>query len=408
MTTTTQLYEHKLEDIIEYLERVAEKPFYRNLFGENDFKPQDIGSIEDFETVPFTRTEQFLADYDENPPRGSFYSDAVRHITIRPAGDRLMPQYLTDADVESYAEGFGEMFTSMGIEPGDVVVNGMRYGLFFGGVITHMALNEIGAAVVPVGSVEPEQAARWIDEFDADALVSYPSAALEIIAERDVELDLFMGAGEPFTSVPGLREEIREGFGGDTTVVGFFGLAEAGPVAGECRYENGLHISDDHSIVEIVDPESGEPLETDERGEIVVTTLQKEAVPITRFRTGDLAKITVDECECGRRLSLPNGVIGRADNQIKIKEVRFFPDSVSLALADFPALTGDFTVEVSRPSGGDYVEIVCEADNPAAVDTDELREALEYELFFTPDQVEVVDSLQSDQQVIDHRYSSAQ
>jgi len=178
-------------------------------------------------------------------------------------------------------------------------------------------------------------------------------------------------------------------------------MAECTPIACECMHENGLHVTTDYCYVEVIDPETGEVVGEGERGEVVVTHLNKEAMPMQRFRTGDLAYLEEVECECGRTLTMPKGVFGRTDEMYKVKGVKVYPSQIPIVLKSFSELTGKFRMEINRTEKGtDYLKIVVEGK----CDAEKLKAMLKEALLVTPD-VEVVDRL-DETGVVDLRYSA--
>jgi phenylacetate-CoA ligase len=395
MSTVAALFDHRLDALQDQLAHVAEIPFYREFYADHG-DPTAVSSVADLQELPFTDTKTIMGAFDEHPPHGSFFTEDVRQINMTPAGDDLMPEYNSEADIERLGRAMGEQYETMGVAPGDKV--------FIGGLAAHYGLQEAGGAVIPVGPGDSEQAAGMAQRLDANVIQAFPSFGLKIAEAADVELDLFIGGGEPFTSIPGLREDVRSAFAGDPTVVDVYALSEIVPVAAECHHENGLHVFDDHVFVEVIDPETEEPVEPGERGEIVLTHLGKEAMPLVRYRTGDLTRVAETTCGCGRSLTLPEGVFGRVDNRLKLKGVKFYPGSIGPVLVEFPDLTGEYVVEASRPDETDHLRIVAELEAGGSVDTEALEAALRRELVVGPDEVEVVTDLDADETVRDQRY----
>lgn len=401
MPATIKAFDHRLGQLQDQLDRATRLEFYDGHFQGVD---TDLNSISDLQSLPFTTTEMLLDDFEASPPLGSVYSDAVRQMNLTPAGDDLMPAFNTEYDVKRIGESLGTQFESQGIEEGDVVLQCLGYELFIGGWAMHFGLTAAGATVLPVGPGDSEQAAAMAQRFDADAIVANPSFGLKIAEQSDIEFDVFAGAGEPFTSVPGLREDVRDAFSGEPTIVDIFGLSEVIPVAAECRHENGLHVADDYVLVEVIDPTTEEPVNPGQRGEVVLTHLDKEAMPLIRYRTGDLATLVERDCPCGRSVTMPNGVFGRVDNQVKVKGVKFFPDVIRPVLMDFPALSGEFSVEISAKDKTDHLVVRCTSPNPNVVDTEALSEAITAELLITPNEIAVVEELETDDVIVDERY----
>jgi phenylacetate-CoA ligase len=214
------------------------------------------------------------------------------------------------------------------------------------------------------------------------------------VGEAGASVDTFVGAGEPFTSIPGLREDVKEALDAETAV-DYFGTRQILPVAAETAAEDGLHVSDEYAFVEVIDPDSGEVLPYGERGELVVTHLQKEGCPLVRYRTGDLTEWEERDGE----VVLPDGVIGRTDNRLKVKGVKLYPESLGTVLAGFGGLSGEFRLEVTRPSSTDEIKLVVEGE----ADVGELASAVKERLLVAPDDIELVDDI-DETGVHDERY----
>ncbi|TKR26017.1 phenylacetate--CoA ligase family protein [Natronomonas salsuginis] len=381
-----------LADLEEQLERAAEHDLYAEAFAEADVDPTDLGSWADFQSIPFTESGDLKADFDAHGPEGSLYTEGAM-ISFSPLGDDLAPMFDTRADLDYEAEVNADLFEAAGIKPGDRVLNTFGYHLFGTGILLQRGLEELGAEVFPVGPGDSEQAAGFISEYDVDVLVGNPSFALKI-AEAGASVDVLVGGGEPFTSIPGYREEVKDALDCETAI-DYFGTRHVLPIAAETDAENGLRVATDYAIVEIVDPDSGEPLPLGERGEVVVTHRRKEGFPLVRFRTGDLAELE----RRGDDLVLPDGVIGRTDDRLKVKGVKVYPESIPAVLAAFDGLTGEFAVRVTRPESTDHLEIVCEG----TADEAELAEALASRLVISPDELTLVDDLE-EPGVFDERY----
>lgn len=373
------------------LARVAEHELYERSFAAAGFDP-DVESWDDFREAPLLTPGDLEEDYETNGPEGSLYRDAVM-MSFTPLGDALAPVFDTRDDLRHQAEINANAFERAGVEPGDRVLNTFGYHTFGTGIVVHRGLEALGAEVIPAGPGDSEAAADTMDTYDVDALVGNPSYALKI-AEAGGSARVFVGAGEPFTAVPGLRDAVTEALGADVAV-DYFGTRQILPVAVETAAEDGLHVLDDYAVVEIIDPDTEEPLSAGERGELVVTHVRKEGVPLVRYRTGDLAELTVR----GDDVVLPDGVIGRTDERLKVKGVKVYPESLELVLAGFDGLTGEYRLEVTRPASTDHVRLLVEGD----ADVDAVGDAVGDRLLVSPDEVEIVDELDGSG-VVDERY----
>jgi phenylacetate-CoA ligase len=373
-----------LTAVNEQLERVAAYDLY------DDIGPVD--SWEAFRELPFLTGKDLKADYEEYTPEGSLY-DGAAMMCFTPLGDDLAPVFDTTADLEWQAEANARAFERAGIEAGDRVLNTFGYHTFGTGIIFQRGLEALGAEVIPAGPGESEQAAGTVSQFDVDALVGNPSFALKV-GEAGASVDTFIGAGEPFTSIPGMRERVKDALDADTAV-DYFGTRQILPVAAETESEDGLYLLDDYALIEVIDPDTGELLPFGERGELVVTHLKKEGCPLVRYRTGDLAEWEQRDGE----IVLPDGVIGRTDGRLKVKGVKLYPESLGTVLAGFEGLTGEFRLEVSRPESTDQIRLVVEGD----ADIEELAAAVKDRLLIAPNEVELVDDIE-ETGVIDERY----
>ena len=371
------------------LARVTEHELYADHLADADL---GVDSAEAFRDLPFLTGEDLEADYDADPPEGTCY-DGAAMLCFTPLGDGLAPVFDTRRDLEWQAEANARAFERAGIGPGDRVANTFGYHTFGTGLLLQRGLEELGAEVLPLGPGDSGETAGTIERYDVDALVGNPSFALKL-AEAGASVDVFVGGGEPFTSVPGLRADVKEALDAETAV-DYFGTRQILPVAVETASEDGLRVLDEYALVEVIDPDTGEVLDYGERGELVVTHLRKEASPLVRYRTGDLAEWEERDGE----VVLPNGVIGRTDGRLKVKGVKLYPESLGTVLAGFPDLTGEYRLEVSRPGSTDRLALVCEGE----ADVDDLRAAVKRRLLVTPDEVRLVEDLDGPG-VADERY----
>jgi len=381
-----------LDAVRQQVERATNFEFYESRLADADVDPSAIDSWDDFRDLPFTTTEALEDDFEADPPTGSLYDEAAM-VTFSPMGEGLAPVFDTRADIQHQASVNADIFERAGIEPGDRVVNTFGYQLFGTGYVIHRALEALGAEVFPLGPGDSEQAVDIITEYDVDALIGNPSFALKI-GDAGGQVDTFVGAGEPFTSVPGRRTAVKDALDA-SRALDYFGTRHIMPIAAETVTEDGLHVADDYAIVEVVDPDSGEILPEGERGEIVVTHVKKEGIPLIRYRTGDLAELEQRDGE----VVLPEGVIGRTDERLKIKGVKIYPESIETVLAAFDGLTGEYRIEVEQAGSTDHLTVICEG----TADTDALANELGERLLISPDAVELSEELDPDG-IVDNRY----
>ena len=332
---------------------------------------------------PFTEKSQLRDAY----PYGLLRVPLSRLVRLHASsGTRGKPTVVgyTAADLDAWTELMARCMTMAGVRPGMLVHNANSYGLFTGGHGFHQGAERIGAAVLPVSGGFTARQAMLLADLGAQVLVSTPSYAVVIaqaiadagidVASLKLELGLF--GGEPWTE--SLRAEIERGLPG-LRAVNFYGLSEmCGPgVAAECiEARDGLHVHEDHFLVEIVDPDTGAPLDEGAEGELVFTTLRKEAMPLLRYRTGDIASLTTEPCVCGRTIARIHGLRGRRDDMIIVRGVNVYPSNVEYALLSIPSAAPHYQLVVSRAGAMDELLVQCEpADD--TVDPTALRAAVE-------------------------------
>lgn len=392
--------EETLNAVRSQLQRVREYDLYEEQFDRAGIDMESIDSWEAFRSLPFLEDEDIEGDLIAHGPEGTLYPDSAM-LSFTPMDGDLAPVFDTEADLDYQTGVHKTVFERIGISDDHRALNTFGYHVFGTGILLHRGLEAVGAEVIPAGPGESEQAAQFIEEYDVDVLVGNPSFALKL-AQYDVSVDIFVGGGEPFTAVPGLRDRVKGALDCETAV-DYFGSRRASPVAVECSGERGLHVVTDNVVVEVVDPDTDETLESGERGELVVTHVRKSGTPLVRYRTGDLAELRVQECpDCGATVSLPDGVIGRTDDRLKIKGVKVYPGSIGTMLYGFEGLTGEYRLEVSQPESTDYLRLICEGGPD--VDIEALRNEIEDRLLIAPDEVEVVKELDEGARTVDNRY----
>ncbi|MCL7413720.1 MAG: phenylacetate--CoA ligase [ANME-2 cluster archaeon] len=324
-------------------------PFYRQGFG--NVRPQDITDLEDIARLPTTKK----TDLRENYPFGMFATsmrDVVRlHASSGTSGKSTVVGY-TAGDIGTWSDLMARNFTMVGLGPDDVFQNAVNYGLFTGGLGIHFGIERIGAIAVPSGTGNTKHQLEMMIDFGVTALHCTPSYALyltETAREHDLVdlLSLRIGCfgAEPWSA--NTRRELEETLG--INAYDSYGLSEMfGPgVAFECQEKDGLHIWDDHFLVEVLDRD-GEVVAPGERGELVLTSLTKEAMPLIRYRTGDITMIREDECPCGRTHTILEKVVGRADDMLIVRGINVFPSQIEGVLMNIPEVGDQFQVVIDR------------------------------------------------------------
>ncbi|HKR99441.1 MAG TPA: phenylacetate--CoA ligase, partial [Candidatus Dormibacteraeota bacterium] len=291
----------------------------------------------------------------------------------------------TRADLDTWTELMARCMTTAGVRPGMVVHNANGYGLFTGGLGFHQGGELIGTTVIPVSGGFSARQAMLLADLGGQALCATPSYAL-VIAQAvrdagldpasDLKLELGLFGGEPWTEA--LREEVERQLG--IAAMNFYGLSEmCGPgVAAEClRARSGLHVQEDHFLLEVIDPDTGSVLGPGEEGELVLSTLTKEALPLLRYRTGDIAAVVDEPCECGRTLARIGRLRGRRDDMLIVRGVNLFPSHVEHVLLKVDDVAPHYQLVIERPTAMDELTVQCE---PVAegLDHSEIRARVEH------------------------------
>lgn len=399
----TDLYGHRFEQLQEQLQHVSENAFYQELYEGSTVDPAEVSSLDEFQELPFVTTGQLSDAVLGADDHGPFFDTDVNRTYVTPAGDGLMPLYYTQKDWDRMTDAIGSRFKEIGIGDGDLVLNTIGYTPFLAGMLMHDGITKTGAVPVPAGAGDSEGAVGLAELYDIDAAIGFPSYIEKVAKQADLSLDVLISAGEPVIYYPERREELREVVGGADTVVDIYGLAAGGTVAAEDDSEDGMNVFDEYMILEIIDPETGEPVEMGESGEIVLTHLNQEAMPMVRFRTGDVSRLVGRD---GKPV-LPDGIFGRVDDRLKIKGVKIYPGSFEPALGRFDGLTGEYTLEVSQSdTGTDHLKLVCQVGTGGDVNSDDLAAALDKRVLVSVDEIEMVDEITNEERVLDHRSES--
>jgi phenylacetate-CoA ligase len=356
------------------------------LYGERlaDVEPGDIVSVEDVRRLPFTRKDDLRDTY----PFGMLAVPPEQltriHASSGTTGKLTVVGY-TAADVDLFARVNARSLAMAGAEPGMLLHNAYGYGLFTGGLGLHYGGERLGMAVVPVSGGMTERQLMLIEDFRPEVIACTPSYALTLaqafskrgVAPDEISLRYALLGAEPWTEE--MRSEVDAGLGVRST--NLFGLSEViGPgVSCECVEERaGLHVNEDHFLPEVVDRETGEPLPEGEEGVLVFTTLTKQALPLVRYWTGDIARLSSTPCGCGRTFVRMSRIAGRADDMLIIRGVNVFPTQVEAALLQLPELTPNYRIVVTRSGTLDEAEVEIEVSETflRAAGTDSLSEEL--------------------------------
>lgn len=357
-------------------------PVYRKKLDEAGIKPDEIRSVEDLSALPFTTKE----DLTESYPFGMFavpLEDVVRvHSSSGTTGKPKVVGY-TRQDIDTWAELMARTISCGGAGKNDIIQVTYGYGLFTGGLGVHYGAEKIGAMVIPISGGNTKRQIMVMQDFGATMLACTPSYALHIadtasemgVDIRDLPLKYGIFGAEPWTN--SLRRELETKMGVRATDI--YGLSEVmGPgVASECEVQDGLHVFDDHFIPEIIDPQTLEVLAPGTPGELVFTSLTKEAFPIIRYRTRDLSVLYPDLCPCGRTHARMGRITGRTDDMLIIRGVNVFPSQIETVLLDIEGTAPHYLIVVNRRDSLDDLEVWVEVSEEVFSDRIKGLEALE-------------------------------
>ncbi len=355
------------ERLKEVVQRVYDKvPYYRGQMDKAKVKPDDIRGIQDLHKLPFTTKEDLRLNY----PFGMFtvpLEDIVRvHASSGTTGKPTVVGY-TRKDIDTWAELMARALASAGTHKNDMVHNAYGYGLFTGGLGAHYGAEKLGATVIPISGGNTKRQIMIMQDFGSTVLLCTPSYALnlaEVISEMDIDpssLKLKVGifGAEPWSE--NMKQEIEKKLSLDA--IDIYGLSEViGPgVSCECiEGKQGLHIYEDHFLAEIINPETGEALPHGEMGELVFTTVTKEAFPIIRYRTKDLTKLMTEPCACGRTFNRMQRITGRTDDMLIIRGVNIFPSQVEHILMSIDEVEPHYQIIVDRRGALDVMDVQVE------------------------------------------------
>ncbi|WP_092704234.1 phenylacetate--CoA ligase PaaK [Halovenus aranensis] len=420
-TDRSEIREVQNERLQETVQNAYENvPLYREKMDEAGVHPDDIETVEDITKLPTTTKEDFRDEY----PDGLF---AVDHSEVRrlhaSSGTTGKPKIVayTEDDLDVWKEAMARSLSAAGVTEDDLVQNAYGYGLFTGGAGLQQGAETLGAALLPIGGGDTEKQLEMMTDLGSDALACTPSYSLYIaehaeeqgIDPRDLPISTVIFGAEPCTDP--MREEIERRL--DVNGIDLYGLSEiVGPgVSIECHEaQDGLHVWEDQFYPEVVDPATGEPVEAGEEGELVLTTLNKEALPVLRYRTGDMTSLNYEECECGRTMVRMDNVTGRSDDLLIVRGINLYPSQIEDTILEIDDVAPHYRIDLYQPENLDVIELTVEQAEDAQRGKDQLKEVvaerLDAVLAFTPDSLEIVDpgaiartEVGKVQRVYDHR-----
>jgi phenylacetate-CoA ligase len=353
--------------------------FYRKAFDEASVKPDDIKTISDIRRLPFTSKQ----DLRDNYPFGLFtvpMSSIVRlHASSGTTGRSVVVGY-TKRDIDTWSELMARCFVAAGLTKNDIIHNAYGYGLFTGGLGAHYGAEKLGASVIPISGGNTKRQLMILQDFGPTAICCTPSYALNLAEQgaamgvdmQSLKLRVGIFGAEPWSEQ--MRDEIENKL--NLTALNIYGLSEImGPgVSMECMEgRQGMHVFEDHFIVEAIHPETGEILPYGEEGELVFTTITKEAFPLIRYRTRDISMLMIEPCRCGRSHIRMDRVTGRSDDMLIIRGVNVFPSQIEAVLIGVTELEPHYQLIVDRSGTMDTLEIQVEVSEKIFSDSDEVR-----------------------------------
>ncbi len=359
----------QLERLKSVVEKVYHKvPLYKAKFDEAGIKPKDIKKLSDLAKLPFTTKDDLRKAF----PYGMFAEPMKKVVRVHSSsGTTGIPTVVgyTKKDIHTWSELTARVLTAGGLTSSDIVQISFGYSLFTGAFGMHYGAERVGATVIPISTGNTMRQILTMRDFKTTALICTPSYALQIYdTSREMGIDFkslnvrlgFFGA-EPWSE--SMRKEIEEKMG--ILATDNYGLSEViGPgFSGECIYKNGLHIWEDHFIPEIVDKKTLQVIDPSKEGELVVTTLTKEALPLIRYRTKDLTTLDYSRCDCGRTLCRMERVKGRSDDMLIIKGVNVFPSQIEDVIFSIPGILHQYLLVVDRKGRLDNLELQVEVES---------------------------------------------
>ena len=340
-------------------------PFYRKKFDALGIDPDSFRSLEDVSKLPFTSKDDLRVSY----PYGMFAVPLREVVRVQASsGTTGMPTAVgyTRNDIKSWSNLAARILVAGGVTQNDIVQIAFDYGLFSGALGLHYGAERIGASVIPISSVNTRRQVKIMQDFKTTALMCTPSFALSVVETiietgvnvNSLSLKYGLFGAEPWSEA--MRHELQEKL--KIVATDNYGLSEvmSPGVAGECPERKGLHINEDHFLVEVVDPETLTPLPDGETGELVITTLTKEAFPVVRFRTRDLTSLITGPCSCGRTFVRMNKVMGRTDDMIKIRGITIFPSQIESVLFEIEGTEPHYQIILDRKDAVDVLTVLVE------------------------------------------------
>ena len=395
--TRPEIEKLQLERLQKTVRHCMNSPFYKQRFAENNLTPDDIQTLDDLKKIPFTTKQELRDTYPFGMASVPLDKCVRLHSSSGTTGNPTVILH-TQKDLDEWANAVARCLYMVGLRPDDVFQNSSGYGMFTGGLGFQYGAERLGMLTVPAAAGNTKRQLKFITDFGTTALHAIPSYAarmyevmqeLGIDPRKDTKLRTLVIGAEPHSDEQ--RHRIENMLG--VKAYNSFGMSEmCGPgVAFECTYQNGLHIWEDYYIVEIIDPDTLEPVPDGEVGELVLTTLNREAMPLLRYRTRDLTRILHGECPCGRHHKRLDRMKGRSDDMIILKGVNIFPIQIETILMQFKELGSDYLITLETAESNDEMTVEVELNQLFTDDysrlqalTREITRQLKDEILVTP------------------------
>ncbi len=395
--TRSEIKELQLERLQKTVRHCMNSTFYKERFAAYGLTPDDIQSLEDLKKIPFTTKQDLRETYPFGMAAVPLGKTVRLHSSSGTTGNPTVILH-TQKDLDEWANAVARCLYMVGLRPGDVFQNSSGYGMFTGGLGFQYGAERLGMLTVPAAAGNTKRQLKFITDFGTTALHAIPSYAarmFEVMQEmginprQDTKLRTLIIGAEPHSEEQ--RKRIEDMLG--VKAYNSFGMSEmCGPgVAFECTYQNGLHIWEDYYIVEIIDPDTLQPVPEGEVGELVLTTINREAMPLLRYRTRDLTRILPGECPCGRHHIRLDRMKGRSDDMIILKGVNIFPIQIETILMQFKELGSDYLITLETADSNDEMTVEVElsqlfTDDYARLQTltREITRQLKDEILVTP------------------------
>ena len=361
---------------------------YRKKMEEAGVRPEDIKTLDDLKRLPFT-TKQDMRD---NYPYGLFAVSRKKlrriHASSGTTGKPTVVGY-TAHDLDVWSECVARLAAAAGACEDDIAQICFGYGMFTGALGLHKGLEKVGAAIVPSSTGNTEKQLMYMKDFETTLLVATSSYAMRIAEvakeigidpRKDLKVEKLVLGSELMTEA--MRSELHKVWGDDVKITQNYGMSELmGPgVSGECLELRGMHINEDHFIAEVIDPKTGEVLPPGEKGELVVTCITKEALPLIRYRTRDITRLMYETCPCGRTTARMENLSGRTDDMLKIRGVNVFPGQIEEVLIKTEGIGPNYEIVVDRKNHSDILTIKVEVEAEQMMDSYGALEQLERRL----------------------------